>query len=209
MAWRDNPLYPFLGKVLLWLPLCFAAWYFAVAPVTWPAARLSQFALSLATRADVESVTLKERKLDYAVAGQAADARGKPRRALVDVEVAPMVYSYGIAVLVALVLAASPGLLRALTQLAIGVPVLWLAQAWSLSFDVLKQLALTPGAALAQLFPFNPTQRELIAFGYQFGTLILPSVTPLVVWVLLNRRVVQAVMLSGAIDAEVASSQKR
>jgi hypothetical protein len=34
----------------------------------------------------------------------------------------------------------------------------------------------------------NAWQREVVAFCYQFGTLILPTVVPAVVWVLMHRR---------------------
>jgi hypothetical protein len=35
---------------------------------------------------------------------------------------------------------------------------------------------------------FDAWQREVIAFCYQFGTLILPTVAPVIVWVLMHRR---------------------
>jgi hypothetical protein len=34
---------------------------------------------------------------------------------------------------------------------------------------------------------FSAWQREVIAFAYQFGTLILPTVVPAILWVLLHR----------------------
>jgi hypothetical protein len=44
------------------------------------------------------------------------------------------------------------------------------------------------GLGVASQTGFSAWQREVIAFGYQFGALILPTVVPAVVWVLMHRR---------------------
>jgi hypothetical protein len=43
------------------------------------------------------------------------------------------------------------------------------------------------GSQIASQTGFVAWQREAIAFSYQFGALILPTVVPLVVWVVTHR----------------------
>ena len=43
------------------------------------------------------------------------------------------------------------------------------------------------GPAISSQTGFSSFQREVIAFAYQFGTLILPTVIPAIVWVLTHR----------------------
>ena len=45
----------------------------------------------------------------------------------------------------------------------------------------------TAGPLVASQVGFSAPQREMIAFAYQFGTLIMPTVVPAVVWVLTHR----------------------
>jgi hypothetical protein len=58
---------------------------------------------------------------------------------------------------------------------------------WGVFADALKQLALTMGPAISSQTGFSAFQREVIAFAYQFGTLILPTVIPAIIWVLAHR----------------------
>ena len=53
--------------------------------------------------------------------------------------------------------------------------------------DFLKNVAITSGPLVASQAGFSGAQRELIAFAYQFGTLIMPTVVPAVVWVVTHR----------------------
>jgi len=54
--------------------------------------------------------------------------------------------------------------------------------------DFLKNAAILAGPAVASQTNLNAWQREVIVFCYQFGTLILPTVAPAIVWVLMHRR---------------------
>ena len=54
--------------------------------------------------------------------------------------------------------------------------------------DFLKNVAITAGPAVASQTGFSAAQREVIAFAFQFGSLILPAIVPAIVWVLMHRR---------------------
>jgi hypothetical protein len=80
------------------------------------------------------------------------------------------------------------------------VIILLVPQLWGVCFDfMLNTITQVPRAALLDLNLFG-WKRELIGLGYQLGSLILPIVTPVVLWVLMNRNFVYAVVFSGALD---------
>jgi hypothetical protein len=53
--------------------------------------------------------------------------------------------------------------------------------------DFLKNIGITAAPQVVTQAGFTPVQRELIAFAFQFGSLILPAVAPAIVWVLTHR----------------------
>jgi hypothetical protein len=59
--------------------------------------------------------------------------------------------------------------------------------AWGVLADFLKNVAITSGPLVASQTGFSAWQREAIAFAFQFGSLILPTVVPAVAWVLTHR----------------------
>src|SRR5207253_2289712 len=95
-------------------------------------------------------------------------------------------YSFGLPMLAALILAArQPHPLR---KLFLGYAELAPFFAWGLVAEFLKRLAFDSGPSVAAQTGFDPLQREAIAFAYQFGSLILPTVAPAVFWVLTHRK---------------------
>ena len=58
---------------------------------------------------------------------------------------------------------------------------------WGVIADFLKNVAITSGPLVASQTGFVAWQRELIAFAYQFGSLILPTVVPAIAWVAVHR----------------------
>jgi hypothetical protein len=112
--------------------------------------------------------------------GQAAAATGN-----VTVDVNTLLYSFGLPLYAALVLAARvPGWPQ---RLALGYVAILPFVAWGVLADFLKNVAITAGPLVASQTGFSAWQREAIAFAYQFGTLILPTVVPAILWVLTHR----------------------
>ncbi len=72
-------------------------------------------------------------------------------------------------------------------KLALGYVVLLPFVAWGVLADFLKNIAITSGPLVASQTGFVAWQRETIAFAFQFGSLILPTVVPAVTWVLTHR----------------------
>ena len=67
-------------------------------------------------------------------------------------------------------------------------------QTFSVVADFLKNIAIESGPAVAGQLGFASWQREAITFSYQFGTLIVPTVVPAIVWVLMHRRFLESFM---------------
>lgn len=185
-----HPLARFVVVVLAWLPVCFAIWYFTAplltVPVHWLALAVAKAGFSDMILDVEKSGSLFSFITNLRPASATSFTGGK---SAVVVDSRSLVYTYGLPLFAALTLAAT-GLrngARLAKVLAIGYVVLLPFQAWGVFADALKQLAITMGPAISSQTGFSSFQREVIAFAYQFGTLILPTVIPAIVWVLTHR----------------------
>lgn len=185
-----HPLTRFVVIVLAWLPACFAIWYFTAplltVPVQWLAILVAKVGFSDMILDVEKSGSLFSFVTNLRPASATSFTGGK---SAVVVDARSLLYTYGLPLFAALTLAATGlGNPRRLAKvLAIGYLVLVPFQAWGVFADALKQLAITMGPAISSQTGFSAFQREVIAFAYQFGTLILPTVIPAVVWVLTQR----------------------
>lgn len=196
MALR-NPLYSFLLKGALALPFCLALWYWQAEIFNWPAAKLSGSILSWLF-SWVESVDWGHRLLDVNTTLQ-VDVPGQAGRiALMVAEVNPLIYSYGLPLYFALFIAS--GNQRHWGKLLLGALILVPIQTWGICFDILKQVAISAGPAVSSQAGFSDLQRDVIALCYQLGYLILPTLAPVVVWLLLSPKFLPMLMLEGALQ---------
>jgi hypothetical protein len=172
----------FVLLTLAWLPVTFAVWYFAAPILLYPAFVLAEAVLRLGFADLVRAVSMEGATavvLTTLRPGQAA-AGGQ-----VSVDVNLLLYSFGMPMFAALVLAARVA--RWPRVLVVGLAAMLPFVAWGVVADFLRNVAITAGPAIASQTGFTPAQREAIAFAYQFGTLILPTVVPAAVWVLTHR----------------------
>lgn len=103
----------------------------------------------------------------------------------------PLVFSYGLPLLFGLVMGSDVRWLRKATILLIGYVTITLVQIWGVVFQSLKMLAFNFGASTHDLVQQAGISDSFIALGYQLGTLILPALAPIFVWVLSNRPLVE------------------
>ena len=176
----------FVLRVVAWLPLTFAVWYLAAPLLVWPVALL----VELITRSTFDWVKSVEQMgpLVTFVTSLKPDEGANPAgvKAVLSVESNVLLFSFGLPMLAALILAAQEP--HRVWMLLIGYAVLLPFQTFSVVADFLKNAAILAGPAVGSQTELNAWQREVIAFCYQFGTLILPTVAPAVVWVLMHRR---------------------
>jgi len=176
----------FVLRVVAWLPLTFAVWYLAAPLLVWPVALLTE----LITRSSFDWVKNVEQTgpLVTFVTSLKPDEAANPSgvKAVLSVESNVLLFSFGLPMLAALILAAQEP--HRVWMLLVGYAVLLPFQTFSVVADFLKNAAILAGPAVASQTNLNAWQREVIAFCYQFGTLILPTVAPAIVWVLMHRR---------------------
>ncbi len=178
-------LAPFILLVVAWLVPMFLLWWLATPILVWPVTILSQLVTRVGFGDLVQSVEQHSEMINFVTtlkpAGAAIAAGAK---AVLEVESNVRLFSFGLPLFAAMTLAARRE--HPLRNLAIGYAVLVPLQTFCVIADFLRNLTGEPGVA-AQL-GIGPWQRELIAFSYQFATLILPTVAPAIVWVLMHRR---------------------
>lgn len=181
-----NPLYLFLLKAALWLPVCLGLWYWKAEWFNAPAAMVSGWIMQTFFSGWVESAAWGQRIFGIATTLKIGAAPGMPEGeyALV-LEADPLAYGYGLPLFAALLLAG--GEANRWCKLVPGALLLAPFQVWGICFDLLKQAAVTSGAGVSAQTGFSPWQVEGIAFGYQFGALVLPAVAPVVLWLWLDR----------------------
>ncbi len=193
-----NPLYAFLLKAALWLPLCLALWYWQAEWINWPTAMLSGWILH-GLFPWVESVEWSQRLLDVVTTLKVDNVPAPDGRiAMMVAEANPLQYSYGLPLFVALFIASGQAIRW--RRLALGLLLLIPFQTWGVCFDILKQVAITAGAAVADQTGFSAWQREAIALGYQLGFLLLPTLAPIVLWLALSPQFIPMLMLEGALQ---------
>ncbi|RPH96999.1 MAG: hypothetical protein EHM68_09920 [Lysobacterales bacterium] len=103
----------------------------------------------------------------------------------------PLVYTYGLPLLFGLVMGSDVSWLRKFVIMLIGYAVITLVQIWGVVWVSLKMLAFNFGAQSHAIVQAHGISDGAIALGYQLGTLILPALAPIFVWVLSNRPLVE------------------
>jgi hypothetical protein len=178
-------LAPFLLLVAAWLIVTFFLWWVATPILAWPVTILSQLVTRIGFGDLVQSVEQHGEMITFVTSVRPAGAAIVAGvKAVLEVQSNVRLFSFGLPLLAAMILATrEPHPLR---NLVAGYAVLVPCQTFSVVADFLNSLASEPGVA-AQL-GFGAFQRETLAFSYQFGTLILPTVAPAIVWVLMHRR---------------------
>lgn len=122
------------------------------------------------------------------------------KQLVVDFLINPMIYGYGLPVIAGLALATPNNTATRARQIVIGAVVIWIVQLNGVIWDVLQYVNSTlEGGALAMAkHHLSPT---FIALMYQFGYLILPPLTPVVLWALMNRKFINDLIELDHIEA--------
>jgi hypothetical protein len=107
-------------------------------------------------------------------------------------------YGYGLVLMWAMLLASRTERwwLKGLIGSVILVPV----QAFGLCFRWLLDVVVLSGPDGAAYLNYSPWVKEAVAYGYQFGFLMLTPVAPIMLWLLFNKRFVAALWLEAALE---------
>lgn len=171
----------FVLRTLGWLPLAFVVWYFAAPLLLAPAVLIARAIVRVGLPDIVRTI-----EQSGAIATFVTTLRpgGTALNGVVTVDVNLLLYSFGLPLFAALTLAARERAWK--RHLGVGYVALQPFIAWGVLADFLKNVAITAGPAVASQTGFAGWQREAIAFAFQFGSLILPAVAPIVLWLALH-----------------------
>ena len=184
MSLQTNPLLFFVIKVFLFLPVCYWSWYslaeLTTAIVVYWAEPLLQ-TLFPTLIAGIEQTGY----LVDVIAEVTVPAQDVPQGMIAElpIPVNPLIYSYGLPLALALILASPLNFTRTLRNIIISTLVFLLIQIWGVCFESLKVLFLQTPAELLGNIKLPGWYLDVIALGYQLGALILPAVTPVIIWV--------------------------
>ena len=185
-----GPLHRFILGVLVFFPLTFFFWYlsasFHLAPVTLFTQHLLNWWMPdalLWLKLDGHTLVVAS-NFGHDAGGQVVSPPVNDD--LLGFHLNPLIYCYSLPLLYALILA-TPGRgkwLNLLWGLFLTLPT----EIFSMVFSVLKILTFNVGEAFQTQQQISALGVDLIALGYQFGTLILPMIAPLVIWIALHRK---------------------
>lgn len=173
---KNSDVFAFLGKVLLWMPVTFALWYFVVPGIAFVTAFIVDAILPLFIGNVVNSVDANEREI-YVLTP--FSDQGFPVRL--------MNYAYSFPFLLAMILASPDSIMGKVKKYLISLIPLFLIAIWGVSFGAVAILAFYTNQEIAQQLHTTPTIRLIISLGYQLGKLIIPPLTPIIVWLYLYR----------------------
>lgn len=187
---RLSPLTIFMLSAFGWIVALTAIWSQVSAWTSYPVGLLSHMALEQAAPMWVRQVHLSpgNMEVDTAISVPTADGR----RGEITVEVSPARYAYGLPIFVALVLTAR-GRGR-VGRVAGGYAALLPFQAFSLTMSALMQMVLAAQADI-RLLRVSQWQMEAIVYGYQLGSLVLPTLVPILLWLWMDRKFVNDVLI--------------
>jgi len=190
----------FLLKAIAWFIVCLFVWYQLGSLVTMPASLLARAAVATVFPDWAEGVEQAGTTLTLLTTLEVSGVAGVPEGqiAVFSPEVGFLKYGYGLPLLIALLFASGARPLFA--KVALGALALLPFQVWGVCFDWLKQTGIDTGIA-----PFSPLARELIAFGYQFGYLVLPALVPVMLWVAMDRRFLTTFFIEATLEGETAN----
>lgn len=198
-----NPIKEMLLAAVLWLPLCFFLWFYLASPIIFPVSSLSGWILTGLFPDLIIEVKQFGFMLEVttAIPADLGPGQQRPGTPVVALDVNPMIYAYGLPLLAGLVMATplSPG--RRALQIGVGFLVLTPVQVWGICWEVLKILALDVGSQAGEAMAATDLNLNVVALCYQFGYLILPAVTPVVVWILFNRPFLET-LVATPVDGE-------
>ena len=185
----------FFASALFWLLVALAVWYPLRHWIVLAPAWLAGQAMTAAFPRWVTGVQLEGNTQVLLTTLRVWSADNRPGELVPEVN--GLVYAYGAPLLAALLLASRPR--RWWWKLPAGLLALVPFQAWGIGFTWLLQVAVVAGEQTRSQTRFGPWEANLIAGGYQFGFLILPTLVPVLLWLAFDRRVLAGAMIEGAL----------
>lgn len=181
-----NPVKEMFILAALYLPLGFFLWFFMASGLMFPTSRLVEMlftgfypdlferVVQLGFHFEVQTSVILPRQVEG-------------RTAALNLEINPMIYAWGLALLFGLTMATPTRGLRRLVQLIVGFVVVTLVTTWGVFWEVWRDMAFLMGPQAAAAVQSTNLSATAIALCYQLGYLMFPGVIPIAAWILMNR----------------------
>jgi hypothetical protein len=208
----------FFLLAMLWLPLGFAVWFYLAGAFSFPVGviargvliggfpelfeRLTQddFLDSFrgAQAAREAMLTVFEIRTAFPASADMLQQFGKTVGNIA-FDVQPMIYGYGLPLIFGLVMSTPISAGRRALQMLIGFIAVLLVQSWGVTFEALKTVSFYMGPGPAKAFLDQGLSPTVIAYCYQVGYLVFPSLIPVGLWVAMNRDFFEALTLKAGL----------
>lgn len=217
---KISPLRQYILAAMLWLPLMFALWFALGSVVAWPIVRLSHGLIDFVIPGLLHEAGQDYATFLYSFVVEISGVQGLPTGKLLVEEqsVNVLIFAWCMPLFCGLAAASPLDWRHTFMQWGIGLPVMVLTCTFGVTCEALYTIRLgtadavtaaladdgfgvlatqagqAAGAFIAQRFDAVGIGADLIALLRQFSYLILPPVVPITLWILLNRRFLEALV---------------
>jgi len=181
-----NPVKEMFILAALYLPLGFFLWFFFASVLMFPASRLLEWLITGLYPDLFERIV----QLDFRFEVQTSivmSERVQGRLAALNLDINPMIYAWGLALMFGLIMATPQRARRRIVQLLIAFVVVTAVTVWGTFWEIWRDLAFLLGPEAAAAVDSAGLPRTTIALCYQLGYLMFPGVIPIAAWILMNR----------------------
>lgn len=185
---QSNSLTRFIIKVFLWLPICYSLWY-SLAPYT---SFITSYLTELLLKTFFNDLVLGVDKIGYnleIIVKATLPPQDIPKGMVAELPypINPLIYNYGLPLCLALILSSPDKLFPRMRNIVLSLIILLFIQIWGVCFEFFKSLFLQTPSHMIGNYSLSVWLLDLIAISYQIGTLVLPPVAPLVIWMFLYK----------------------
>ncbi|MPV85775.1 exosortase H-associated membrane protein [Ostreibacterium oceani] len=183
-------IYRFFAETLMWSIICFVAWFVCARVLNIPLIWLSEWVLGFLSQGTITDVKMHYSATEgFRVINQQFQIMTSippPGDQPVFAATTPLIYGYGLALFAALTLATNKDEGKKWREIGIAYLVFLVVQLIGISTQALMQLVYFSPPAISSHFPLVSEYLNVLGVSYQIATLLLPPVTPLVLWILFN-----------------------
>lgn len=184
MSPRDAGIANFFIRILIFLGPALFIWSMARVPLSAPVGHAAGWMVRLLFPDWASGVELEGTQITLITDFQFMHESGQ--MAILTPAVEVLNYTYGLPLLIALLIASNA---RGLWWKApVGALALIPFQLWGIAFAWLVAIAVHAHETTHAITGFSSAQQNAFATAYQLGTLILPTLVPVIVWILFERR---------------------
>ncbi len=185
---QNKNLLPFVLKVFVFLPVCYWVWYQASDFTVWAVINLLDPLFNQLLPNLINGIEQKGYRMDILVKATVENQdipKGQIAELLIPIN--PLIYNFGLPLCVALILSSPFNLIITIRNIIVSFLLLLPVQIWGIYFETLKILFFQTPTHLIGSITLAPWQLNSIAIGYQLGSLVLPAVIPIIIWLFLYR----------------------